>query len=334
MSHLVKALWDELCFVNMGYTNKIWLIDWLIIGWRAHCSVWSGATIRTWTMCHGSCVIQKTCSTQLNEVHTCHADPTGYKTTTSLPSLYDPKVVMLWPTSEPVLLDVSFHYSPVVNLMFVVLKLRITCGSLFGGHTLPLGHWATQSVRFIWPGEASLCWRAHLLVSPWGRSASEHSLLWFVTLLCQHNLSCMSLPTASCSTCSSLPKKTETYLSGSILQWDRHWVDWLYFTVRQRHWVDCLYFTVRQTLGYWLYFTVRQTPSGLVIFYSETDTGLLVVFYSETDTGLLVIFYSETDTEWTGYILQWDRHWVTGCILQWDRHWVTGYILQWDRDTE
>ena len=30
MSHLVKALWDELWFVNMGYTNKIWLIDWLI----------------------------------------------------------------------------------------------------------------------------------------------------------------------------------------------------------------------------------------------------------------------------------------------------------------
>ena len=29
MSHLVKALWDELWFVNMGYTNKIWLIDWL-----------------------------------------------------------------------------------------------------------------------------------------------------------------------------------------------------------------------------------------------------------------------------------------------------------------
>ena len=26
MSHLVKALWDELWFVNMGYTNKIWLI--------------------------------------------------------------------------------------------------------------------------------------------------------------------------------------------------------------------------------------------------------------------------------------------------------------------
>ena len=25
-----KALWDELWFVNMGYTNKIWLIDWLI----------------------------------------------------------------------------------------------------------------------------------------------------------------------------------------------------------------------------------------------------------------------------------------------------------------
>ena len=32
MSHLVKALWDELWFVNMGYTNKIWLIDdWLMI---------------------------------------------------------------------------------------------------------------------------------------------------------------------------------------------------------------------------------------------------------------------------------------------------------------
>ena len=30
MSHLVKALWDELWFVNMGYKNKIWLIDWLI----------------------------------------------------------------------------------------------------------------------------------------------------------------------------------------------------------------------------------------------------------------------------------------------------------------
>ena len=30
MSHLVKALWDELWFVNMGYTNKIGLIDWLI----------------------------------------------------------------------------------------------------------------------------------------------------------------------------------------------------------------------------------------------------------------------------------------------------------------
>ena len=30
MSHLVKALWDQLWFVNMGYTNKIWLIDWLI----------------------------------------------------------------------------------------------------------------------------------------------------------------------------------------------------------------------------------------------------------------------------------------------------------------
>ena len=29
MSHLVEALWDELWFVNMGYTNKIWLIDWL-----------------------------------------------------------------------------------------------------------------------------------------------------------------------------------------------------------------------------------------------------------------------------------------------------------------
>ena len=29
MSHLVKALWDELWFVNIGYTNKIWLIDWL-----------------------------------------------------------------------------------------------------------------------------------------------------------------------------------------------------------------------------------------------------------------------------------------------------------------
>ena len=29
MSHLVKALWDKLWFVNMGYTNKIWLIDWL-----------------------------------------------------------------------------------------------------------------------------------------------------------------------------------------------------------------------------------------------------------------------------------------------------------------
>ena len=28
MSHLVKALWDKLWFVNMGYTNKIWLIDW------------------------------------------------------------------------------------------------------------------------------------------------------------------------------------------------------------------------------------------------------------------------------------------------------------------
>ena len=25
-----QALWDELWFVNMGYTNKIWLIDWLI----------------------------------------------------------------------------------------------------------------------------------------------------------------------------------------------------------------------------------------------------------------------------------------------------------------
>ena len=24
-----KALWDKLWFVNMGYTNKIWLIDWL-----------------------------------------------------------------------------------------------------------------------------------------------------------------------------------------------------------------------------------------------------------------------------------------------------------------
>ena len=33
MSHLVKALWDELWFVNMGYTNKIWLIDWLIDKW-------------------------------------------------------------------------------------------------------------------------------------------------------------------------------------------------------------------------------------------------------------------------------------------------------------
>ena len=31
MSHLVKALWDELWFVNMGYTNKIWLIDWLSV---------------------------------------------------------------------------------------------------------------------------------------------------------------------------------------------------------------------------------------------------------------------------------------------------------------
>ena len=29
MSHLVKALWDKLWFVNMGYTNEIWLIDWL-----------------------------------------------------------------------------------------------------------------------------------------------------------------------------------------------------------------------------------------------------------------------------------------------------------------
>ena len=29
MSHLVEALWDELWFVNMGYTTKIWLIDWL-----------------------------------------------------------------------------------------------------------------------------------------------------------------------------------------------------------------------------------------------------------------------------------------------------------------
>ena len=28
MSHLLKALWDKLWFVNMGYTNKIWLIDW------------------------------------------------------------------------------------------------------------------------------------------------------------------------------------------------------------------------------------------------------------------------------------------------------------------
>ena len=28
MSHPVKALWDKLGFVNMGYTNKIWLIDW------------------------------------------------------------------------------------------------------------------------------------------------------------------------------------------------------------------------------------------------------------------------------------------------------------------
>ena len=38
MSHLVKALWDELWFVNMGYTNKIWLIDWLIVWDRLiHC---------------------------------------------------------------------------------------------------------------------------------------------------------------------------------------------------------------------------------------------------------------------------------------------------------
>ena len=28
----IYALWDELWFVNMGYTNKIWLIDWLISG--------------------------------------------------------------------------------------------------------------------------------------------------------------------------------------------------------------------------------------------------------------------------------------------------------------
>ena len=28
MSHHVKALWDKLWFVNMGYTNKVWLIDW------------------------------------------------------------------------------------------------------------------------------------------------------------------------------------------------------------------------------------------------------------------------------------------------------------------
>ena len=29
LMHLrVKALWDELWFVNMGYTNKILLIDW------------------------------------------------------------------------------------------------------------------------------------------------------------------------------------------------------------------------------------------------------------------------------------------------------------------
>ena len=31
MSNPVKALWDKLWFVNMGYTNKIWLIDWLMI---------------------------------------------------------------------------------------------------------------------------------------------------------------------------------------------------------------------------------------------------------------------------------------------------------------
>ena len=36
MSHLVKALWDELWFVNMGYTNKIWLIDWDNPIWRSH----------------------------------------------------------------------------------------------------------------------------------------------------------------------------------------------------------------------------------------------------------------------------------------------------------
>ena len=30
MSDHVKALWDKLWFVNMGYTNKIWLIDWLM----------------------------------------------------------------------------------------------------------------------------------------------------------------------------------------------------------------------------------------------------------------------------------------------------------------
>ena len=28
-SHLVKAPWDKLWFVNMGYTNLIWLNDWL-----------------------------------------------------------------------------------------------------------------------------------------------------------------------------------------------------------------------------------------------------------------------------------------------------------------
>ena len=31
MSHPVKALWDKLWFVTMGYTIKIWLIDWWTI---------------------------------------------------------------------------------------------------------------------------------------------------------------------------------------------------------------------------------------------------------------------------------------------------------------
>ena len=29
---LLKALWEQWWFVNMGYTNKIWLIDWFVTG--------------------------------------------------------------------------------------------------------------------------------------------------------------------------------------------------------------------------------------------------------------------------------------------------------------